>query len=107
MKLQPTVPMHRYSCVVMLYMMIPIVILGVVFARTSNNLPMIAVFGVLAFLVLVVGIMYVSRLDMQQSVKLGFVCPQCRAGLYCATGNRLWIRGECPHCKQFIIEKLD
>lgn len=84
-------------------------ILGIVFAKMSNinSLPIIVVFGVLCFLVMVVCMMYVSRLDMRQSIKLGFVCPQCGAGLYCAHVDRLWIRGECPHCKQFIIEKLD
>jgi hypothetical protein len=99
---------HNRRVVMILGPIVLFVIIGAIFSKSNNlQISMIEVFGILAVLVFVVGFMYVSRLDMRQSVKLGFVCPQCRAGLYCATVNRLWIRGECPHCKQFIIEKLD
>jgi hypothetical protein len=98
---------HNRRVVIILWPMILFVIIGVVFAKSNNlQIPMTVVFGILILLVLITGFKFVSQLDMKQSVKLGFVCPQCGKGLYCATGDRLWIRGECPHCKQFIIEKL-
>jgi hypothetical protein len=99
---------HNRRVVLIFGPIVLFVIIGVIFAK-SNNLqtPIIGVFGILTFLVFVVAFKCVNGLNMKQSVKLGFVCPQCGAGLYCARLPRLWIRGECPHCKQFIIEKLD
>jgi hypothetical protein len=99
---------HNRRVVLILFPIIPFVIIGAVFVK-SNNLQTAAsvIFGILTLLIFIAGFMSVSRLDMKQSVKLGFVCPQCGKGLYCGSLPRLWIRGECPHCKQFIIEKLD
>jgi hypothetical protein len=99
---------HNRRVVLILAPVILFVIIGVIFAKSNNlQILIIGVFGILAVLVFIVGFKYVCRLDMKQSVELGFVCPQCGAGLYCGSLPRLWIRGECPHCKQFIIEKLD
>jgi|GEM_PF-2450754 len=53
------------------------------------------------------GIVYVIRLSKKQSVALGFVCPLCGGALYDGASNRLERRGECPCCKQFIIENLN
>jgi hypothetical protein len=55
----------------------------------------------------VMGIIYVIRLGKKQSIALGFVCPLCGGALYDFGSNRLGRRGECPCCKQFIIERLN
>jgi hypothetical protein len=101
---------HNRRVVLILWPLALCVILVAASVKLYNlqmPITIIGAFGILIFLLLITSLIYVSRLDMRQSVKLGFVCPQCGAGLYCATLPRLWIRGECPHCKQFIIEKLD
>ena len=54
----------------------------------------------------VAGLFYVINLSKRQSVALGFVCPLCSGPLYDGGDNRLIRRGECPCCKQFIIDKL-
>jgi len=58
-------------------------------------------------LMVILGIIYIVRLSKNQSVALGFVCPLCGGALYDGASNRLGFRGECPRCKQFIIEKLN
>jgi hypothetical protein len=54
----------------------------------------------------VAGIIYVIWLSKRQSIALGFVCPLCGGALYDGRNNRLGYRGECPCCKQFIIDRL-
>jgi len=53
------------------------------------------------------GIIYVIRSSKRQSIALGFVCPLCGGSLYDGKSNRLGFKGECPCCKQFVIERLN
>jgi uncharacterized membrane protein YdjX (TVP38/TMEM64 family) len=97
---------HKRRIMIWLAIMIPFLVIGVVFSK--SNVPSWLFFGfaILTVFVGIFGMIYVSRLDKQQSVTLGFVCPLCGGGLYCWTNGRLWVRGECPHCKHSIIKRL-
>ncbi|HEY2342539.1 MAG TPA: hypothetical protein VGH90_05905 [Chthoniobacteraceae bacterium] len=53
------------------------------------------------------GVLYVIRLSKRQSIDLGFTCPRCGGPLYDGRSNRLGFRGECPRCKQFVIEQFE
>jgi hypothetical protein len=53
------------------------------------------------------GVMLVSRWAKKQSVAIGFVCPLCGESLYEPPHTRLLSRGECPKCKQPVIEALN
>ena len=64
------------------------------------------VFGI-AFAFEIPGIIYVVRLGRRQSVALGYSCPRCGATLYDGASNRLAKSGECPSCKQFIMDDLN
>jgi hypothetical protein len=97
---------HNRRVMIWFALMIPFLVIGVMFAKSSLPSWLFGGFVILTLLVVVFGMVYVNRLDKQQSVTLGFICPLCGTGLYCATLDRLWIRGECPHCKQSIIEKF-
>jgi hypothetical protein len=66
----------------------------------------ILVLLVIAVLLEIPAFVYVCRLSEQQSIALGFVCPLCGGALYDGRDNRLGYRGECPCCKQSIIERL-
>jgi hypothetical protein len=55
----------------------------------------------------ILGMVYVARLAKRQSIALGFVCPLCGGSLYDGRDNRLGFRGECPRCKQSIIDRLN
>jgi len=52
------------------------------------------------------GVMMVSRWAKKQSVAIGLVCPLCGGSLYVPPHTRLLTRGECPQCKQSVIEAL-
>jgi len=97
---------HNRRVMIWFALMIPLLVIGAVFAKSSVPSWLFGGFVILTPLVCIFGMVYVNRLDKQQSVTLGFVCPLCGEGLYCATLDRLWIRGECPHCKQSIIGKF-
>jgi hypothetical protein len=55
----------------------------------------------------VTALIYIIRIAKKQSIALGFVCPLCGGALYDFGDNRLGRKGECPCCKQFIIDKLN
>jgi purine-cytosine permease-like protein len=98
---------HNRRVIILLAIMLPFWFVGAVFAKSSiPSWWIVGVFWGLAILVYIFGFIYLNRLSKQHSVTLGFVCPLCGAGLYSATVARLWIRGECPHCKQAIIEMI-
>ena len=97
---------HNRRVAGLFVIMIPFFVIGVVFAKSNVSSWFFGGFCILTILVYIFGFIHLSRLDKQQSVALGFICPLCGGGLYCATLDRLWIRGECPNCKQSIIEGL-
>ncbi len=54
----------------------------------------------------IAGIVLVARLDKRLSVALGFICPICHGALYDGRSNRLAFRGECPCCREFVVDRL-
>jgi hypothetical protein len=96
---------HNLRLFVHLLVMIPF-LAGLIFARNHAPTWLFVGIAILTFLVFIYGHIYLNRLDIRQSVAIGFVCPLCGAGLYCGNVTRLWDRGECPHCKQTIVDKL-
>jgi hypothetical protein len=98
---------HNRRVVVLLAIIIPFLVIGTIFTKSNGPAWLLGAIWILTLLAYIFGFYYLNRLDKEQSVKLGLVCPLCGAGLYCVTLDRLFIRGECPHCGQFIIEKLN
>ena len=86
--------------------MIPFLVAIVALGKLAVPIWLISISAILGFVAFILGLVFVNTRDKHESVTLGFVCPLCGAGLYCATLNRFWIRGECPHCKQPIFEEL-
>jgi len=81
---------------------------GIILASLHFPLSLTVLLSFLAVAVVVeiLGIIYVIRLSKRQSIALGFSCPRCRGPLYDGRSNRLGDRGECPCCKQFVIDQL-
>lgn len=80
---------------------------GIIFSALRFH-PSQSVLLAIVFIALgIIGVIYVIRLSKRQSVELGFVCPRCGGSLYDGRSNRLGTRGECPCCKQFIIDQLN
>jgi hypothetical protein len=52
------------------------------------------------------GVWLISQWAKKKSVVMGLVCPLCGASLYEPPHTRLLSRGECPKCKQPVIEAL-
>jgi len=96
---------HNRRVMVLFAVMIPFLVIGVVFAARVpswfNGCVMI-----LEVVACIFGIILVNRFDKQQSVRLGYICPLCGAGLFSAGEGRLWVLGQCQHCKQSITEIL-
>jgi len=98
---------HQHRVVIWFAIMIPFLVVGVVFDKLHVSLLLFWGFVILTLLVGVFGMAYVIRLDKRQCVALGLGCPLCGGALLNRNGfNWLLIRGECPCCKQSIIDKL-
>jgi hypothetical protein len=95
---------HNLHVIVLLLVVASTLLLGV-FAFRSNPLAGYVILCA-AVAVEIAGIVLVVHLDKRLSVALGFVCPVCRGPLYDGRSNRLQFRGECPCCRQFIVDKL-
>jgi 4-amino-4-deoxy-L-arabinose transferase-like glycosyltransferase len=95
---------HNFYVMILLLVVGAILILGVLALRRS---PLVgyAVLGV-AIAVEIAGTVLMMRLDKRLSVALGFICPICHGALYDGRSNRLASRGECPCCRQFVVERL-
>jgi len=78
---------------------------GLLIAKYYHCSPWLALVG--AGFIGIPGAFYALRLSKTQSIALGFICPLCNGALYDGRDNRLGSRGECPCCKQFIIERLN
>jgi hypothetical protein len=93
-------------------MILLVLILGYIFTAVALTVVGLSPRAMLHFVLLigcvfgVAGIVYLIRLSKRQSVALGFVCPLCGGPLYDGRDNRLGHRGECPCCKQFIMDRL-
>ncbi len=97
---------HNRRIAVWFAIMVPFLAAGVFATKSNISSWLLTGTCILTLLVFTLGAVYWNRRDKQQAVKLGFVCPLCGEGLYCLHLDRLWIRGECPHCKRAIIEKI-
>jgi hypothetical protein len=97
---------HQRRVLVLGAFMIPFLAGIVTLGKLAIPLWLVLIPAILGFAVFILGLVFVNSLDRKESVTLGFVCPLCGAGLYCATLNRFWIHGECPHCKQPIFVEL-
>lgn len=60
----------------------------------------------LSFVMILTGTAFMARQTRLQSEALGFVCPLCGKSLYEPRHGRLSSSGECPHCKQPILDHL-
>ena len=80
-----------------------------IFIALRLTLSQTALFSLLATAAIaeIIGVICVIRLSKRQSIASGFSCPRCGGSLYDGRSNRLGIRGECPCCKQFIIDQLN
>ena len=94
---------HQRRVLVLGAFMVPYLIVTIALYELTVPVWLMLISGIWGFAVFIGGFFLVNILNIRESVTLGFVCPLCGAGLYCASLNRFWIRGECPHCKKPIF----
>ena len=90
-------------------MLLAALLFGSLFVVLRCNLSLWILLSLLATAIVaeVLGVIYVIRLSRRQSIALGFSCPRCGGSLYDGRSNRLQSRGECPCCKQYVIDQLN